>query len=432
MKLYYAFSNTILFYQANIQANVSDEPADILVWSTNPMCLDLVEQIRKSGIFQNVYYLERPVIREGAKIYEKLKNYKLKKEFYDNYLQHIIGETKYSEFVTCGFWNDALIIYSYVKKYNKDIKVGVSEEGLLNYQCGKNHKKLYYMVVESLKKKLFSFIVGGRAFKDVQRRIVVDYLLQPKMLMEDIKNEVISHPAIDEDNDIMKNLSDNVYEEYKKKLSENKIEEYEKRKFIYMVSPFSPAYDPVNCVNRILNAVTSSINPCQLIFKVHTNHTAARNEFGKNVQNKGMIDTQIYLFEILASHLQSIEEKVFIIRNSSLAIYLTQFFKVEPTFIFTYKLYSRYHYDLDKSSDKYVETLKKNMKHPERVIVPSSISELQLLCKEMSTIDEEQILAEEAENNEQFDIPESIKEYSSNEIVNALIKLLQQYSKDTE
>lgn len=78
--------------------------------------------------------------------------------------------------------------------------------------------------------------------------------------------------------------------------------------------------------------------------------------------------------------------KVFIVRNSSIPIYLTQMLKIEPMFVFTHRLSSRYHYGWDNCGDYYVSDLKKNMEHPERIFVPNSYVELKeilnKLCKE--------------------------------------------------
>ena len=72
MKLYYAFSNTMVLTQANIQANVSKEEGDLLVWSTVPIDFHLVEIIRGKGIFRNVWYLDRPMILSGKNIRSRI------------------------------------------------------------------------------------------------------------------------------------------------------------------------------------------------------------------------------------------------------------------------------------------------------------------------------------------------------------------------
>ena len=50
MKLYFAFSNSILFNQTNLQANLESEKGDVLVWSTPPIDWNLVHAVEKSGI----------------------------------------------------------------------------------------------------------------------------------------------------------------------------------------------------------------------------------------------------------------------------------------------------------------------------------------------------------------------------------------------
>lgn len=385
MKLYFAFSNIILLTQANIQANVSDEEADLLVWSTPPIDYHLVEMIRDKGIFRNVWYLERPRIWGNKHKWSKIKNSLLKQKFYFEYLGRLFGNEFYDEFVAPGFWNDALIILKYLRRINPNIKIGISEEGLKSYYCGNMHKKLYYMPSYSKKQKIEAYIRGGRLFSYVQRNIVADYLTAPALMRQIVDNKVIALPPVDEKNPLIKSIVDDLFEVYRNKFDEV-ISEYAERKVYFTDSPASKAYDPHDYSNDILEVLTNEIPLNLLVLKTHVNDTAYRKNFGKNFDQEIFIDRNVYLFEVLFSHIYREEEqKVFIVRNSSMAIYLTQMFKIEPIFIFIHRLSSRYHYGWDDCTDYYVEDLKKNMEHPERVLVPDSYVEfkeiLNRVCK---------------------------------------------------
>lgn len=386
MKLYFAFSNIILLTQANIQANVSNDEADLLVWSTHPIDYHLVEMIRSKGIFRNVWYLERPRIWGGKYKWNKIKNNILKRKFYFRYLERILENQIYDEFVAAGFWNDALIILEYLKKVNPNIKIGISEEGLKSYYCGDKHKKLYYMPSYNRKQKIEAYIRGGRLFKYVQKNIVADYLTAPVLMRQSVDNEVIALPPIDEKNPIMKSVVDGLFDVYQNEFSEI-ISEYRARKVYYTDSPASKSYDPNDYSGDILESLMNEVPIELLVLKTHTNDTVYRRKFGKDFDEEIFIDRNVYLFEVLFSHIYSEEEiKVFIVRNSSMAIYLTQMFKVEPIFVFIHRLSSRYHYGWDNCGDYYVEDLKKNMVHPERIFVPDSYVELKeilnKLCKQ--------------------------------------------------
>lgn len=386
MKLYFAFSNIILFTQANIQANVSKNEADLLVWSTPPIDYHLVETIRKKGIFRNVWYLERPRIWGGKHKWNKIKNHYLKEKFYFRYLERILGNQKYDEFVVAGFWNDALMILKYLRRKNPNIKIGISEEGLKSYYCGDMHKKLYYMPTYNRKQKMEAYIAGGHLFKYVQKNVVADYLTAPALMRQSVENEVIALPVIDKKNPIMKSVVDDLFEVYCSEFSEV-IDEYRIRKVYYTDAPASKAYDPNDYSGDILELIMNEVPLELLLFKTHTNDTAYRRKFGKNFSEEVFIDRKVYLFEILFSQIYSEKEmKVFIVRNSSIPIYLTQMLKIEPMFVFTHRLSSRYHYGWDNCGDYYVSDLKKNMEHPERIFVPNSYVELKeilnKLCKE--------------------------------------------------
>ena len=371
MKLYYAFSNTMVLTQANIQANVSKEEGDLLVWSTVPIDFHLVEIIRGKGIFRNVWYLDRPMILSGKNIRSRINSRRYKKKFYFEYLKRLLANQKYDEFITSGYWHDTLIILDYLKNVNPRIRIGVSEEGLLNYYCGYLHRNLYYMVQYTRKQRIRAYLLGGRRFRYVQKNIVADYLTAPNLMRQEVENEIYSLPAIDENNPIMKAVVDELFDNYQNRL-ESLIDEYRARKVCYIVTLHNKAYDPVDRSGEVLDLVLNEVPLEMLILKTHTNATQHRRTFGSDLDP-----------EVLFSHIGDIENKVFIVRNSSIAIYLTQMFKIEPIFIFIHRLYSRYHYGWDDCGDFYVEDLKKNMKHPERILVPDSYVELKVILEEL-------------------------------------------------
>lgn len=386
MKLYYAFSNIMVLTQANIQVNVSKEEGDLLVWSTAPIDYHLVEIIRSKGIFRNVWYLDRPMILPGKKLRARIKSKRYKKRFYFEYLERLLSDQKYDEFVTSGFWHDTLTILEYLKKANPHIKIGISEEGLLNYYCGDLHKNLYYMVQYTRKQKIRAYLAGGKSFKYVQKNIIADYLTAPGLMRQKVSNTIYPLPVIDENNPIMKAVVDELFDDYQRRL-ENVIDEYKIRKVCYIVTLHNKAYDPVDRNGEVLDLVLNEVPLNSLLLKTHTNATQHRRTFGSDIDPEVFIDRNVYLFEVLFSHIyDDTENKVFIVRNSSIAIYLTQMFKVEPVFIFIHRLYSRYHYGWDDCGDFYVEDLKKHMRHPERVLVPDSYVELKVMlsnfCKE--------------------------------------------------
>lgn len=383
MKLYYAFSNIMVLTQANIQTNVSKDEADLLVWSTAPIDYHLVEIIRSKGIFKNIWYLDRPMILPGKNIRSKIKGQKYKKKFYFEYLKRLLSDRKYDEFITSGFWNDTLIILEYLRKSNPNIKIGISEEGLLNYYCGEMHKNLYYMVQYTRKQRIRAYLTGGKQFGYVQKNIVADYLTAPNLMRQKVQNEIYALPVIDDSNPIIKEIVDELFDYYQRRF-DDLINEYRARKVYYIITPHNRAYDPVDRNEEVLSLVLNEVPVDLLVLKTHTNATQHRRTFGSDMEPEIFIDKNVYLFEVLFSHIcDNVENKVFIVRNSSIAIYLTQMFKVEPIFIFIHRLYSRYHYGWDDCGDFYVNDLKKNMVHPERILVPDSYVELKVIINKL-------------------------------------------------
>lgn len=377
MKLYFAFSNIILLNQANIQVNNSKEEGDLLVWSTSPIDCNIVNEIIEKEIFNNVWYLERPKIAIGSKL-NRFKSERLKQQFYNRYLDKILVNKVYDEFIVAGFWNDSLHIIEYLKKYNPNIKIGICEEGLLNYYCGYNHENLYYMVQYGKKERLKAWILGGKSFKDIQKRIVADYLIAPDFVHFDLNNEIFRIPSIGS-NKIMQELTENIAKNY----LENLYREYRERNIYYIASQWSPSYDPVDISPEILSFIEEVVPPEKLIIKTHSNATNHRKTYAENVDKNVFVDRNVYLFEIMCSRLD-LSDKVFIIRNSSIALYLTQLFEKEPVFIFTHRLFSRYHYGLDDCGDHYVKDLKRHVKNPERIFVPDSLSDFKRILTDMS------------------------------------------------
>lgn len=370
MKLYFAFSNSVLFNQANIQEIECEKEADLLVWATPPIDLRLVDKIKDFDFFRNIWYLERPKIIEGKKI-RKFKSNKIVQNFYNAYLSKILNDKLYDEFIVAGFWNDTIYIVNYLKSINPHIKISICEEGLLNYYCGEAHKNLYYMVQNNKRQNLKSWCLGGRTFKFIQKNIITDYLNAPSFLKYKFNNNIIKIPNYSNTTDRIRGLVNAVFDCVPVEI----YEEYKKRNVFYIASEWNRNYDPIDVNPTILQCIEEIVPPDKLVIKTHTNATQHRMTYAKDTNKKVYVDRAIYLFEILCSQLE-LDNKIFILRNSSIALNLTQYFEKEPIFIFTHRLFSRYHYGLDDCGDQYIEDLRKHMKNPDHVLVPNSILDL--------------------------------------------------------
>ena len=378
MKLYFAFSNSILFNQTNLQANLESEKGDVLVWSTPPIDWNLVHIVEKSGIFEHVWYLERPKIIEGKRL-KKFASKRLIQEFYNQYLDRILSGQKYDEFVVAGFWNDVLYIVNYLLRKYPQIKISICEEGLLNYYCGDEFQNLYYMVQNNRKQNLKAWLMGGTTFRHVQKKINAVYLLAPDFLKSDVQSPIYTLPSLSNTKEEFKTFVKDVFDA----TSIDIYQQYAERNFYYIASSWNRNYDPVDIGPSLLECIQNIVPPNKLVIKTHTNATIHRKNFAKKCDREIFVDRNVYLFEILCNYLD-LTDKIFILRNSSIALNLIQFFEKQPIFIFTHRLYSRYHYGMDNCGDVYVEDLKKHVKNPERIFVPNSMSDFETMLFNLS------------------------------------------------
>ncbi|MBQ3131716.1 MAG: hypothetical protein IJC24_03310, partial [Clostridia bacterium] len=146
MIAFYAVSNLAIFNAVNVKEQYyPDTGADLFVRFVNGTTLELVEAVRGSGIFENVFLINIPQIDTRSGFLGKFsslrilgygKKYQL---FVDRYLDTVVPEKKYDVLLTLHMDSHCLYFADYFRRSNKRIAIEFFEDGTASYLCTKKY-----------------------------------------------------------------------------------------------------------------------------------------------------------------------------------------------------------------------------------------------------------------------------------------------------
>ena len=386
MVLFYAWTNVLLLNSVNAKVNFfGEEKADLLIRSNSTLSQNLLDTIKKNGFFRKIYFVDMPRINKKRGILGKIPKLRvlgIKKpmqQFYKRYIMENFTDEPYDKLITGGLWNDILYILPFLYQKNPGIEVEFLEEGERSYEGIKS--LCVPVVTDNWKRKLVEYYNVGWDKRKYQKNIKnTIYLYRPERYEEDANLKLKKLPEISrEQNNICFMLLDHISD----KIDYSMLLRYIKRPVIYFGNYLVPEQEAnYDMAYRIIYMIIRKIGQGKLMIKPHTNVTDHRINFAKKYQGRVYIDRNVYLFESMYTKME-LEHKIFIAKHSTVLSYAKQLFDKEPYLFFTYRLFDYYHEHGDDISDRYVMSLKRLYRNPEKIIVPNSMLEFENKLREV-------------------------------------------------
>ena len=353
----------------------SDSESDIVLPESVQLRDKMKESIIKYRLFNRVYYAD---IR---KFFPKTRN-KLLHEF--NRLKSSVNpyyiaedieldNPVYDVFVTTEVNYYTESIYSLLKKYNKNVRVELMDEGYSSYTY--YFKEAYKPTKRKnrIKNRLFKIpgIVYGRSFISSDAKVI--YYFAPELICwDDIPYEIrrINIKSDDVFHEKMNELFD--YDSLMKAGLEN---EYE-RQYLYFEESFFWSMGNENDV-KIIDYIAEIVGKENVAIKLHP-----RNEVNRFI-DKGYKTNATYgvPWEVVAANLPSNDRRVFLSFSSGAVLNYKFISNNSFKTILLYKCIGDDYYHVDDSVKQWFEKFK--LYYGESVFIPEDMNELDNLLKSL-------------------------------------------------
>lgn len=384
MLFFFAFNSANIITMSNIKLNMyPDEKAYLLVRGTPTVSYDLVDDIRKCGIFEQVMVIDMPVVDiKKVKFHKtKLLKYFSKRDivykYYNEFLDSNIEDNVCDILFIHGGWNEACYVAEYFYNINKKLEIRIVEEGTGIYSQTRKHL-LKMRPGYSKKQLLASHVAEHKYLKHCYAALsdkIYVYSKDEYMRINDDKSvDIIELPCVDNNNNVLAEVVKNVCN-----IDSNLRIIYEKKKVIFLADY---VYEDEQII--LLQSILKEINARAVAVKVHTGCTAHKLNFAKQLKQKyGLmyVDRNTYFFEGLNMSVD-FSEKVFVSRGSAVMLYMKLIYGKEPYLIFTYKLYKEYKNqgDVNRVGDL-VDMIRNLYNDKGRIMVPDSMSQYEQMVE---------------------------------------------------
>lgn len=380
MLAFYAWTDLLLINHINVKnAFYPDDKADLFVLMLPRVTANLVETIRNSLVFTNVYEIQLHQWFEKMSVFQKIcslfrRNYYYK--FYCKQLEQSVGHRLYKSFFIGAFWAESLHLIRYFLSVNSDLEINFVEEGTVSYQEVSGLLKcMPRKGIREIFLRYFHFYPWNRLARRQSKAL---FVYQPSLIVNKKWLDIIQIPSITQDNPIpQKALYYPIMNELLESLANDiDIKSYVNAQIFYCVSPPIGQYNVDYEENKsIFNKIINEFPSVQILIRPHPDCIANELEYFQKFDDKIYVETSTLPMEVVFHNID-IESKILIARNSSILIIPKLMFEKEPYIIMTHRLYSGYEKYDDSLSETYLKQIYSLYGNKDRVFAPKNEEEL--------------------------------------------------------
>lgn len=276
-----------------------------------------------------------------------------RKKYYNRTLDNLLqGEANYSIFLTGSFFTDSLYLIDYFYRKNPRLIVEFYDEGTISYFNEENYL-FRYGQHEGVKQSLIRFFCQGKFKYNYKRLVKGIHLYAPQL--NHVMPKLVTHgmKRINE-NEICQQLLESVG----KGIEDVHSVWYNKRNVLFFPPGRLKGYeDNYDKTYEILSAIIEAVGARKLIVKPHPTMIKQDPKKLQEFELEGIyVDNENYLFESNYEQME-LNKKIFILRNSSIALNPKFMYGKEPFVIFTFRLYQYYHQNGEWKTERYASDL---------------------------------------------------------------------------
>lgn len=377
MLAFYGWTNRLLLNLLNTKLNVfPNEDADLFVLVLDRVSQRLVEEIKRTGAFKNIFFLYKPPFHKEIgplSAVEKVVKLLSGERYYHSYRQQLqkqCGTTSYRMLLSGAFWSETLFLFRYFHRCNPRISISMVEEGTTNYSAQEGWQ-FHCLPVGKPKERLMRLVyfplTWGRARRSVQKIYLYPMEIRMRQCDRSVPAEEI--PMINERNPVCQRILRGIAETPELAL-------YRERPVIYIGDPIIPGYqDTFDETNAHLDVILKAVGPERVVIKEHPSRVGGE-AFASNCEEEAFVDRSGALLDSILANLE-LENKLLITRNSSVPFSVKAQTGSEPYVIFTHHLYAYYKKYDDTVTDEAAMQLA-NICAEGKVLIPDTVEELGL------------------------------------------------------
>lgn len=380
----FAWTNTQILNITNAKINLyPDDQADLYIRMGGHMSEALIRSVQKSGVFQNIYYID-PFEVHFKRIFGLIPNMRLLflrhaySKAYRRLLEHMKALKTYDRAIVSWFYTGNVFLLDCWSKGKKDFRITFVDEGTGSYCYTKKQMIFPVSLIGDFKSLLRRYLAEYTLSKKMSRKVDSICFYRPEYCRPDIDYKKLKLPVISQEtNPIMYEILKNSTS----RLSENHFHEYSERKAIYL-STFSTEGARFDQQSESMLSMMESVFGCsRVIAKIHTGNTHHVTTFAKKHENAIFMDREKYIFEGMYMQLPEREKKVLVSCISTAAIYPKFMFNDEPYIIFTFRLYDTYRQSGVERDDWMSQAVIDAYEDKSKIMIPNSMLELKQMLR---------------------------------------------------
>ena len=385
MIAFYAVSNLAIFNALNVKEQYyPDTGADLFVRYVNGTMVELVEWVRNTGVFDNVFTINFPVISTKAeglgrvKLLRALSQGIKYQRFVSRYLNTMVPGKKYDVLLTLHMDSHCVYFADYFHRNNKKLSIEFFEDGTASYLRSRKFIALrpirMQLGFKAYIAKCFYQMPIRIRLRSVISRVLYIYAPEQYDLKKGFRPKKLEIGKTGRE--ILTQIADAIDPTLRMR--------YEKRPIYYIANAKSrgePTYDDAY---KILDCIIESVGRDKLIIKTHSSaSTENKLGFASQFEKVAYVDRNVYLLEGLLSGITDIENKVIIARATTAMILPKLWFNKEPYIILTLRLFPYYGQYGDPGGDEYIEMLRSMYSDPSRIMVPNTLGDLRIMLMQL-------------------------------------------------
>ena len=358
MLAFYGWTDNMLLTHCAVKTgSYSTEAADLYVLKLERVTEKVLECIRASGIFENVFILDIPGIRFPKALYLpfKLLSGKRYDRMVRDYYQEC-GSRKYRLLFTGGLWSYTVFLFSAMKERNPGLEIAITEEGMADY-CDRLAFLWLDPISDTRSKLLKHIFYGSRKSQATVDAVRSLYLSRPEFV--NFGEQFRKVPL---------NRSAPKFQELLSAISDNSVPDGYDRPVQFFLQP-----EPGNereLTSHLFHLLCGEVGEANVLVKTHPNDKSA-NSIWCDMPDIAA-DCSGMMFDIIASS-RDWDTHVLIARSSSCLLLPLFYRNSHPTLIFLYKLYPPH--SLSFVVDSVISILKQEYVDCSRILVPETEEE---------------------------------------------------------
>ena len=349
------------------ESHYPTEPADLFVFNLNRVSTELIDAIKESRVFENVYLIQPMHQSKLIGFANKIKRLFSGNKYYRYYAQQMesfTGSTKYTIFFTGAFWSETLNIARYLFTANPEMEINFVEEGTASYL---DTDYLYRCMPRGgAREKIYRYMHYRDSYRRAKRQFKYVYLYEPKLkASSDNVKRILPISELVTAERILRKVSDSV-----------NIYPYSACKFFFFITPSRAGQKDVHEESlTILESIMDSIKRSDVLVMLHPDIVGAEAESCRHRSKEMHVIASTVLVEAVFSQVD-MSEKVLVSTNSTALITPKLLFNKEPHIIMTHRLFKIHKIKDWKRNEAYLRQILMLYDGKKRVFAPCTIEEL--------------------------------------------------------